>query len=161
MNTTAQSHTQPTTLPVDAHCFDEKLQLTNVAEYGISMQELMSGRIGPPPEGARFDIAYEGRIEGARLSGMIEGVDYARVRADGRFELDIRARIVTDDGVPIALYADGILKAPDLNGVAEVRLNMEMTTSTPEYAWVNNLQVWGSGTVNLETGQIRVSTYVA
>lgn len=161
MNTTAQSQTQPTTLPVDAHLFDEAFQLTNVDEYGIIMQELLSGAISPPPEGARFDIFYEGRIEGARLNGYLKGVDYARVRADGRFQLDIRARIMTDDGVPIALYADGILKAPDLDGVAEVRLNMEMTTSHPEYTWVNSLQVWGSGTVNLETGQIRVSTYVA
>lgn len=161
MNTNAKVQEQPTTLPVDAHFFDEKLHLTNVSAYGVSMQELLSGQISPPPEGARLDIAYEGQIEGTRLSGTLKGVDYARVRADGRFQLDIRARLVTDDGIPIALYADGILKAPDLNNIGELRLNMELSTSHPEYAWVNALQVWGSGSVNLETGQIRVSTYIA
>ena len=34
-----------------------------------------------------------------------------------------------------------------------------MTTSHPEYAWVNTLQVWAPGTVNLATGEIRVKGY--
>lgn len=161
MNTSATLSEAQVTIPAAEHLFDEKLHLTGVAEYGVSMQELLSGQISPPPQGARLDIAYEGRIEGERLSGTIKGVDYALVRADGRFQLDIRARIITDDEAPIALYADGILKAPDLSGVAEVRLNMEMSTAIAAYAWVNGLQAWGSGSVNLETGQIRVSVYAA
>lgn len=150
-----------TTIPAAEHLFDEKLHLTGVTEYGVSMQELLSGQISPPPQGARLDIAYEGRIEGERLSGTIKGVDYAVVRADGRFQFDIRARITTDDDVPIAVYADGILKQPDANNVAGIRLNMQLTTAAPAYEWVNLLQLWGSGSVNLETGQIRVSVYAA
>jgi len=160
MSTYAPTQSQ-VTLPVDEHFFDETLHLTRVTDYGIAMQQMMSDNPDLPLTGARLDIAYEGRIEGERLSGDLKGVDYAVIRADGRFQLDIRGRITTDDGTPIALYADGIMKQPDANGVAELRLNMQLTTAAPEYEWVNTLQVWGSGRVDLETGQIRVSTYIA
>ena len=160
MTTYPSTQTRPA-IPVDAPLFDEQLHLTDIADYGVSMPELLTGQTSPPLEGARFDIFYEGRIEGERLSGTITGVDYARARADGRFQLDIHARITTDDGAPIALYADGIMKAPDANGIAELRLNMTLSTSVAAYTWVNGLQVWATGSVNLETGQIRVSTYSA
>lgn len=160
MTTYTSTQTHPE-IPVDAHMFDEKLHLTNIADYGVSIQEFTTRSISLPPAGARFDIAYEGRIEGERLRGTLRGVDYAWVRPDGRFQLDIRARLTTDDGAPIALYADGIMKAPDANGIAELRLNMTLTTAAPAYTWVNGLQIWGTGRVNLETGQIRVSTYSA
>lgn len=162
MNTQTQAPTQPTsTLSVEAPFFDEELHLTNVIDFGVDMQQILSDPANLPPTGARLDIEYEGRIEGERLSGNLKGVDYAIIRADGRFQLDIRGRITTDDGAPIALYADGIMKQPDANGIAELRLNMQLTTGAPDYAWVNALQVWGSGRVNLETGQIRVRTYIA
>lgn len=160
MNTYAPTQSQ-TTLPVDEHFFDEKLHLTQITEYGVDMQQILSDPTNLPPTGARLDIEYEGRIEGERLSGDLKGVDYAVIRADGRFQLDIRGRVTTDDGTPIALYADGIMKQPDANGIAELRLNMQLTAAAPDYEWVNALQVWGSGNVNLETGQIRVSTYIA
>lgn len=160
MNPYASTQSQ-VTLPVDEHFFDEKLHLIGVTDYGVDMQQILSDPAQVPPAGTRLDIEYEGRIEGERLSGALKGVDYAIIRADGRFQLDIRGRITTDDGAPIALYADGIMKQPDANGIAQLRLNMQLTTAAPEYEWVNALQVWGSGRVNLETGQIRVSTYIA
>lgn len=160
MNTYADTHAK-TTLSVDEHLFDERLHLTGVTDFGVSMQQILADSADLPPAGARLDITYEGRIEGDRLAGYLKGVDYAVIRADGRFQLDIRGRVTTDDGAPIALYADGIMKQPDANGIAELRLNMQLTTAAPSYAWVNGLQIWGSGNVNLETGQIRVSTYAA
>ena len=60
------------------------LKITGVTEYGISFADLMAGVVAPPPEGARFDVAFEGPASGAKLTGKVKGVDYVRVRADGR-----------------------------------------------------------------------------
>jgi hypothetical protein len=131
--------------------------ITQVVEYGASMEALMSGQAPPPGEGARFDVYFEGPITGAKLRGSVKGVDYLHLRADGRFQLHIHAEITTDDGKKIALFADGVAQgAPP---VLELRENATMTTSHPEYAWVNTLQVWAPGTVNLATGEIRVKGY--
>jgi len=59
-----------------------------------------------PLQGARFDLAVTGRGKG-RLSGRAHGVDYLRVRADGRIDLDLHVTIETDDGRRIALSGDG------------------------------------------------------
>jgi hypothetical protein len=67
------------------------------------------------------------------LSGSVKGVDYLKLRADGRFELDIYAEITTEDGKKIALAADGVAlgEAP----VLQLRENVKLTTSHPEHAW--------------------------
>jgi hypothetical protein len=138
------------------------MHVTGIGEYGIDFEELLRGRIAPPAQGARFDISYEGAIEGARLKGYIRGVDYMEVRADGRFQLNIYAAITTDDGVRIALTSDALLIAPDPNtGLAPVRLNMRFSTASPAYRWVNALLAWGTGNVNMQTREISVSVYTA
>src|SRR5438105_3679720 len=110
-------------------------------------------------EGARVDVYFEGPVAGAKLSGSVKGVDYLNLRADGRFELDIYAEITTEDGKKIALAADGVAlgKAP----VLQLRENVKLTTSHPEHAWVNPIQIWASGTVDLAKGEIRVKGYAA
>jgi hypothetical protein len=149
-------------MPVGEHFFDEALQQTGIADFGYSIHEMLRGETPIPPQGARFDITYEGPIEGERLRGRISGADYAHVRADGRFELNIHATITTHDGERIAMDAGGILWMPDLaSGIAEVRLNMRLNTASPAYLWVNTLLVWGTGTVNMNTGEIRVQTFTA
>ena len=34
-----------------------------------------------------------------------------------------------------------------------------LTTNHPEYAWVNPIQVWAPGTVDVSKGEIRVKAY--
>lgn len=150
------------TIPVAEHLYDERAQLTSFTEYGTSFQELMSGQVGPPPEGARFDVAFEGTIEGEKVKGEISGVDYAEVRADGRFQLHIHAEITTDDEEKISFFADGILIPPeDDTGIAGLRYNVRLTTSSSKYSWVNKVQVWVRGSVNLSSGEINVKAYAA
>jgi hypothetical protein len=38
---------------------------------------------------------------------------------------------------------------------------VKLTTSHPEHAWVNQIQIWASGTVDLAKGEIRVKGYAA
>ena len=43
--------------------------------------------------------------------------------------------------------------------VFQLRENVTLTTSEPELAWVNSLQVWGVGTVDVSTGQVHLRGY--
>lgn len=152
------------TIPVSEHLFDEAVHLTGLTEYGVSWQKLTAGQAVLPPEGARFDIAFEGTFAGPRLKGTITGVDYLHVRADGRFQLDLQATLTLADGEKIAVYEDGILIPPasdDASRIAQLRLNLRFTTSSPRYAWLNQIQGWGRGTVDWKSGQVAVQVYAA
>jgi hypothetical protein len=149
------------TMPVAEHLYDAKLRLTGVIEYGVNMQALLSGRISPPPQGARFDLPFEGFIEGPKLKGTVEGIDYLEIRADGRNDLNLHAEITTDDGDKIALSADGIFVPDPETGIGQVRENARLTTASQKYAWVNQLQVWVTGTSNLNTFELSLKGYAA
>jgi hypothetical protein len=141
--------------------YEYTVQLTGMTDYGIALDALMSGQVAPPPEGARFDVPFEGTATGPRLKGRVTGVDHLRVRADGRFELHLHARFETNDGARVALFADGVAIPREGSSIADLRENVTLTTSFKEYAWVNRLQVWASGTVDLATLIVRLRGYAA
>jgi hypothetical protein len=138
--------------------YEYDLDVTGVVDYGISRADIMAGKAAIPPQGARIDVAFEGRANG-RLSGRVRGVDYLLMRADGRVDLDIRAAIETDDGKRIALSADGVGVARAMEPVADLCENVRLTTAAADYAWVNRQQVWAPGTVNFATGKIHIDAY--
>jgi hypothetical protein len=133
--------------------FEEKVTLTDFVEYGFSMQDLVKGR-PVPKEGARFDIYFEGDLTGDKINGKITGIDYLEVRADRRFILDLRARIITDDGATIQVTETGI------NNYGDLRLNMEFHTNDERYTWLNHKQVLGLGFADLNTGAAGVKGYL-
>lgn len=139
--------------------YEYDLDITGVTDYGVSLEAILAGKEKVPPQGARFDIAFEGRANG-RLSGRVRGIDYAQMRADGRGNLDIRATIETDDGRRIALSADGVLLPHAAEPVADIFENISLTTAAAEYVWVNTRQIWGVGTVNFATGKIHIDAYM-
>ena len=145
-----------TTVEIGQTLFEETARLTGVTEYGVSWEKLIRGEAQLPLQGARFDIAFEGSLEGDRIKGTIKGIDYATVRADGRFDMSIHATITTDDGARIAFYEDGVL-TPNGDGTATLRLNMRFTTAHPAYAWLNTVQAWGTGVANQQSGEVRVT----
>jgi len=130
-----------------------------VVEYGASLEALTSGQAAPPAEGPRFDVCFEGPVTGTKVSGSLTGVDYLYLRAGGRLELHVHAEITTDGGQRIAVAADGVAmgEAP----VLQIRENVTLTTCHPEYSWVNPIQVWARGTVDLAKGEIRLAGYAA
>ena len=93
------------TIEVGELLYEYTVKITGMTEYGVSLESLMAGEVAPPPEGARFDVAFEGASSGPKLKGKVTGVDYLRIRADGRFQLHIHAEITADDGQKIALHA--------------------------------------------------------
>jgi len=140
--------------------YEVALKLAPPTEYGVNMEVLMSGQVPPPAEGVRFDVPFEG-ISTGRLTGTVTGVDYIRVRADGRFKLHIHAAITTQDGENIAIFADGIaIPRPD-SSVADLRENVTLDTSFKSFTWVNGLQIWAAGTVDLAKQEVNVRGFVA
>ena len=137
------------------------LRFTQVVEYGISANAVFSGQMQLPAEGARFDVYFEGSIAGPKLKGAVKGVDYLHVRADGRFQLNIHAEITTEDGKKIALAADGVAIAQKGSPVFQLRENVTLTTNYPEFSWLNPIQVWALGTVDVSKGEIRIKAYAA
>lgn len=139
--------------------YEYDLDITGMTDYGVSLADVVSGKVAIPPQGARFDVPFEGRATG-RLSGRVRGVDYLRARADGRMDLDIRATIETDDGQRIALSADGVGVPRAAEPIADLCENVSLTTASADHAWVNKCQIWGVGTVNFATGKIHIDAYM-
>jgi hypothetical protein len=133
-------------------------QFTQVVEYGASAEGVFSGQIPPPAEGARFDVYFEGPVTGPKLKGTVKGVDYLHIRADGRAQLNIHGEITTEDGKKIALAADGVA-IPEELPVYRLSENVTLTSNHPEYSWVNPIQVWAPGTVDVSKGEIRIKAY--
>jgi hypothetical protein len=140
--------------------YEVKVGITKLTEFGVGIIDATSPDAALPLAGARFDIAVAGTVSG-RVEGTFEGVDYLHVRADRRSQLHIHGAITTTDGSNIALYADGVATPDDAPGVFQLRENVTLTTAVPEFEWVNGLQVWGQGTVDMNTLQIEISGYVA
>ena len=149
------------TIEVGELLYEYTLNVTGMTEYGVSFGELMSGKVAPPPEGARFDVAFAGDVKGSKLKGRAKGVDYLWMRADGRIELDIHAEITTDDGQKINLKADGVGLPRKDSSIADLRENVTLFTSAKDYKWINALQVWAAGTVDFARQIIQVKGYSA
>lgn len=145
-------------IEVNELLFEATLNITGLTEYGVSFEELMSGKITLPPEGARFDVAFEGTAIGEKIKGREKGVDYLWIRANGRTDLDIHAEITTDDGQKISLKANGVSLARKESSIHDLRINAALFSSSKDYTWLNILQVWGIGTIDMAT-QIMKVTY--
>lgn len=144
------------TMPVAEHLYDATFHHTSILDYGYTLEDFANGR-PIPPQGAQFDIGFEGVVEGPRLRGTLVGVDYGVLRADGRFDLNLHATITTHDGEKIALSATGIFRPAD----GAVRENVTLTTASPRYAWVNQLQIWVRGIADIQKREIKLEAYIA
>ena len=139
--------------------YEYDVDVTGITDYGITLEAIFSGQARVPPQGVRIDVAFEGRAKG-RLTGRVRGIDYLRMRADGRVDLDIRAIVETEDGHRIALSADGAAMPRAAEPIADLLETVTLTTAAEGYAWVNTRQVWGFGTVNFATGKIHIDAYM-
>src|SRR5215469_6119895 len=139
--------------------YEQDLDLNGVTDFGVSMDDITRGKEAVPLQGARFDLAVDGRSEG-RLAGRAHGFDYVRVRADGRMELDLHLTIETDDGCRIALSGDG--QAAPRNGEPTLDIfgNIRLATAEKKYSWVNERQIWAVGTASLATRKLHIEAFM-
>ncbi len=151
------------TITVGELLYEMTVHFTKVTEYGVSRKAVRSGQVAIPPAGARFDVVFEGVMRGPKLKGTVAGVDYLHVRADGRTQVHVHAEITTDDGEKIAFFADGVSTPDPEQGtdVMQIRETVTLTTASPGYTWVNQLQVWAQGTVDRTKGELNVKGYAA
>lgn len=138
--------------------YEYRPQIVQVVEYGASADAIFSGQ-APPAEGARFDFYLEGPLSGPRLQGTFKGVDYIYFRADGRAELHIYGQITTEDRKKIALEAGGVAIAKVGSSLFELREHVSLLTNHPELSWVNPIEVWARGVVDVSTGHVHVEAY--
>jgi hypothetical protein len=139
--------------------FEYDLDIKNVTDYGANMEAIFAGRENVPLQGAQFDVTLAGSIKG-RVTGSLRGVDYLRVRADGRRELDLRGTIETNDGHRIAFSADGVGTPRDGEPIVDLAVKIHLTTAAAAYGWVNARPAWGAGHANLATGKIHLEAYL-
>jgi Protein of unknown function (DUF3237) len=149
------------TIEVGELLYEYVLKITGMTEYGVSFESLMAGNVAPPAEGARFDVAFMGTSKGPKLKGNVTGVDYLWIRADRRFQLHIHAEITAEDGQKVSLHADGVALPREGSSIADLKENVTLFASSKDYTWVNPLQVWGVGTVDLAEQVIHVKGYSA
>lgn len=148
-------------MAVGEQLYEVEAHFTGMTEFGADINAILSGQAGPPPGGARFDVAFEGTAKGDKLNGKLSGVDYLIMRADGRTELHIHATITTDDGENISFFADGVATPSDVPGIMNIRENATLSSASEKYSWLNSLQVWASGTVDPANGLIKAKGYIA
>jgi hypothetical protein len=148
-------------ITVADHLYDATAHFTNVIEFGISSQDLLSDPTKMPPQGARFDYEFEGSVLGPKMKGKIKGTDYFYMRPDGYSRLHIHAVMTTDDGVNISFFGDGTSSPSDNPSVFNLRENATLFTADPAYAWLNQLQIWAQGSVELTKGELKLSGYIA
>ena len=146
-------------MTVEGLAYEESFTMTGAEDFGIDMQSALSGATPIPPEAVRINVAFEGALTGPKLEGKITGTDYVLLRGDGTGELDVHAVINTADGARISFYADGV--AGIAEGKVALRENVTLRTANPKYAWVNRVQLWATGEMDLATGKATLKGYIA
>lgn len=139
--------------------FEYDLAITSVTDYGANMEAMFTGRESVPLQGAQFDVTLAGPVKG-RVTGNMRGIDYLRVRPDGRRELELRGAIETDDGSRIAFTAEGVGSPRDGEPIVDLAVKIHLTTAAAAYGWVNARPAWGAGHANLATGKIHLEAYL-
>lgn len=147
------------TIAVGEYLYEVVAGFTGVTEFGVALSDLLAGQAAPHPAGTRFDIAFEGTVEGPRVKGTIRGVDYLELRADGRFALNIRAVVTTHDQQTLAFTAHGLLEQHP--GCPAVRLieTASFQTASPAYEWLNRVLAIGLGSVEPAKGEVRAKVW--
>ena len=95
---------------------------------------------GDTPLGKRFDAYFEGDLSGGVLSGRMRGVDYILVRSDGIGEINVRAAIITSNGVNISVQISGFGQDEEIKDTY-----VKMVTGHKDYIWLTSAIIIGKG----------------
>jgi hypothetical protein len=135
------------------HLFDAQLHFISTVEYGYSRADAAAGN-PIPEEGVRFDMFFEGYVRGERINGRISGIDYVTLGPDGVSQLHVHGHIITDDGSPIAVHAQGHARRRPDSSLADTQETLSFSTAIERYSWLNHVQATATGLANLETGML-------
>lgn len=135
-----------------------ELAFIDEVDFGLTMQDLMSGQRSIPPAGVRFDQRFEGRLLGPKLTGTIEGTDYLRLGADGNFKLHLHGRLITAEGATMALASEGV-SIPEDDGRGRLRSTVRLHCADERYRWVNRRPLWALGLMDPQQRRALVVAY--
>ncbi|MDB5971298.1 MAG: hypothetical protein JWQ90_3748 [Hydrocarboniphaga sp.] len=140
-------------------------QLEHICSYRAQLNPPQV--IGPLPGGIRVNFTIlGGEITGPRIRGelMPVGADFFNLRSDGVGILDVRACIRTHDGALIDVAYQGVgdlgedgharFLRGELPPKLQLRTAPRMTTAHPGYLWVNRLQCFGVGYVDMQSFEV-------
>ncbi len=96
------------------------------------------------------EVILEGEGISARMKGQATA-DWGSLGADGTFQLDVRATLVTDDGALILAQYMGRCDLSDPSSPGPVYATPRFETGDPRYTWLNKLQMVMKGVVELPT----------
>ena len=147
-------------ITVQEHLYDAAYQITEIVDFGIAMPAAPSGK-PLPPQGLRFNFDWQGELTGARIKGKIAGTNYVYTRADGVTFINSQGVLTTPEGDRIAVHTEGISTRQEGSPLFQERENIQFYTACSRYAWVNRLQCWATGSVDLSTGRIAMKAYSA
>jgi hypothetical protein len=140
--------------------YQYNLQVTGVTTDGASaFDAVVSGAAGIPRKGpgttspGRGLSPASGYEERSPESATSISVPMAALTCH------IHAEIATEDDKKIALFAAGVLNFRANSTVGDLRENVTLTTSEHGYAWVNPLQIWALGTVDIATCEVHIAGY--
>jgi hypothetical protein len=114
----------------------------------------------PGSEGQAFAVSGDSRVDGERLSGSYQMVQYPRWRADEVYLADAHGLIETDGGRQVITKAAGyVIPVPNANDRWTLTHWMRFWTSAPELAWLNQAVAVGVG--SMVSGEALVRYYAA
>ena len=149
------------TMAVQEHICDWIAQATEVIDFGIDAASVSSGRTPIPPQGVRLNSHSQGEITGTKINGKVVATDYLLIRADGVGIINLQGVLTTSDGDRIALHASGILTVPQGSAISQFRENFTFHTASAKYSWLNRIQGWGTGTLDMATMKIVAKVFAA
>jgi len=128
--------------------------------------------IGPVAEGLRINFHVTGgEVNGPRLRGILRpvGGDWLTLRTDGVGILDVRATIETHDQALIHVAYTGACDLGE-NGYeafinnalppsAPLRTAPRFQTAHPDYRWLNRVQCFNVGEVDLRRFEVHYDVY--
>ena len=130
--------------------------------------------IGEVPEGIRINIYLTGGdISGPRLNGKVEpvGADWLLLRRDGTGVVDVRTTFTTNDGALIYASYLGILDTGEdgyqrfleghLPPTIPIRTAPRLQTAHPNYIWLNRLQCYSIGNVDMAASRVSYDVFTA
>lgn len=137
--------------------FEEKPNVTEIADYGVKFEDFLVGKQAGHRE-ARFDFHFLNEIRG-KLTGKVAGVAAITARADGGPSVaDIHGTLKTDDGESILVKAFLYLTFQREGGIYGKGM-VYFHTNSSRYSWVNSTIGIVSGGGNPLNGEAAVKVY--
>ncbi|MGA2194312.1 MAG: DUF3237 domain-containing protein [Bryobacteraceae bacterium] len=147
--------------------------LEHLFSYTVSLK-MPPEVIGSVAEGIRVNFYLAGgEIRGPRCVGKLlpVGADWLLIRKDGVGIVDVRATMEMHDGALVYAAYTGVLD-PGLNGYDAflkgtlppkfpIRIAPRFQTAHPDYAWMNRVQAYGVGEVDLVNAQVSYDVFAA